>query len=281
MTWNIHIQTRKIRSGNIQVGGDAPPLLIAGPDTVESESLALEVAEALKGISDRLGITIVFKGSYDKANRSSLHSYRGPGITEGLRILEMVRRTTGLPITSDVHTTGEMKEAAAVLDIIQIPAFLCRQNDLLVEAGRTGRIVNIKKGQFLAPDQVPHRVEAATGANTPGVLITERGSTFGHHELVNDMKSIPRIRARGIPLIFDATHSVQEPGSLGDRSGGSREVIPFLARAAAGAGCDGFFLEVHPRPDRALCDGPSSLLLADLEPLVEEIVAIDRIARGL
>ncbi len=281
MPLNIHLRTRKICSGNIIVGGDAPPLLIAGPDTVESESLALEVAGILKEISKRRGITIVFKGSYDKANRSSPRSYRGPGIKEGLQFLKAVRDSTGLPVTSDVHAVSEVKEAAAILDIIQIPALLCRQNDLLTEAGKSGRLVNIKKGQFLAPDQIPHRVEAATGPNTPGVIITERGSTFGYRELVNDMKSIPRIRAQGIPVIFDASHSVQFPGGMGDRSGGARELIPFLARAAAGAGCDGFFLEVHPDPDLALCDGPSSLPLADLETLVTELVEIDRIARGL
>jgi 2-dehydro-3-deoxyphosphooctonate aldolase (KDO 8-P synthase) len=276
-----HLRTRPVRAGSIAAGGDAPPLLVAGPDTLESEGLALEIARALLEIAGRLGISCVFKGSYDKANRSSPRSYRGPGIEEGLRILRAVKEATGLPVTSDVHAVGEVDLAAPLLDIIQIPAFLCRQNDLLRKAAETGRIVNIKKGQFLAPDQVPHRVEAATGPRTPGVLVTERGTTFGYHDLVNDMKSIPRMRALGVPVIYDGSHSVQAPGGLGDRSGGARELIPFLARAAAGAGVDGFFFEVHPDPDRALCDGPNALPLADLEPLLRELIAIDRIARGL
>jgi 2-dehydro-3-deoxyphosphooctonate aldolase (KDO 8-P synthase) len=276
-----HLRTRPVRSGPIQVGGDLPPLLIAGPDTLESESLALEIASFLRGLAGRLGIPVVFKGSYDKANRSSSRSYRGPGLAEGLRILAKVREATGLPVTSDVHSVEEVDAAAAVLDIIQIPAFLCRQNDLLARAGATGRVVNIKKGQFLAPDQVANRVEAATGPRTPGVLVTERGTTFGYHDLVNDMKSIPRMRAAGAPVIFDASHSVQAPGGLGDRSGGARELIPFVARAAAGAGVDGFFFEVHPDPDRARCDGPNSLPLGDLEALAAELIAIDRVARAL
>ncbi len=279
MPLDPHLRTRKVRAGAVEVGGDSPPLLIAGPDTLESESLAIAIGQTLSEIARRRGVTAVFKGSYDKANRSSPRSYRGPGIDEGLRILGVVRDRTGLPVTSDVHSVAEVDRAASILDIIQIPAFLCRQNDLLRRAGETGRLVNIKKGQFLSPDQVPHRVEAAAGPATPGVLITERGTTFGYHDLVNDMRSIPRIRALGIPVIFDASHSVQSPGGLGDRSGGSRELIPALARAAAGAGCDGFFFEVHPDPERALCDGPNSLALADLEPLLTELIAIDRIAR--
>src|SRR5262245_29327127 len=208
MTLESHIRTPLIRAGAIEVGGDAPPLLIAGPDTLESEALAIEIGQELAGIGRRLGIRVVFKGSYDKANRSSPRSYRGPGIDEGLRILARVRERTGLPITSDVHSVDEVDRAGPVLDIIQIPAFLCRQNDLLRRARESGRLVNIKKGQFLAPDQVPLRVEAARGGGTPGVLVTERGTTFGYHDLVNDMKSIPRIRAQGIPVIFDSSHSV-------------------------------------------------------------------------
>jgi 2-dehydro-3-deoxyphosphooctonate aldolase (KDO 8-P synthase) len=280
MSLSPHLRAREIRAGPVVIGGSAPPLIIAGPDTLESEPLALLIARALAEIASRLKLALVFKGSYDKANRSSARSYRGPGMVEGLRILRKVREATGLPVTSDVHSVAEVEPAAEVLDIIQIPALLCRQNDLLRAAGQTGRLVNIKKGQFLAPDEVPNRVEAATGPRTPGVIVTERGTTFGYHELVNDMKGLPRIRAAGIPVVFDATHSVQSPGGLGDRSGGSREIIPFLARAAAGAGCDGFFFEVHPEPEKALCDGPSSLWLRDLEPLLRDLVAIDRIARG-
>jgi 2-dehydro-3-deoxyphosphooctonate aldolase (KDO 8-P synthase) len=281
MSIPLHLRAREVRSGSIRAGGDAPPLIIAGPDTLESEDLALEIAGELAAIASRLGLVAVFKGSYDKANRSSARSYRGPGLEEGLRILRAVRDRTGLPVTSDVHTVPEAAAAAGTLDVIQVPAFLCRQNDLLRAVGDTGRLVNLKKGQFLAPDEVPGRVEAATGPRTPGVLVTERGTTFGYHQLVNDMKGVALIRSRGIPVVFDATHSVQMPGGLGDRSGGARELVPFLARAAAGAGCDGFFFEVHPDPDRALCDGPSTLPLATLEPLLREIVAVDRIARGL
>ncbi len=275
----LHIETREIAAGAIRVGGSSPPLVIAGPDSLESEGLAIVIARELAAIARRLGVSAVFKGSYDKANRSSPRSYRGPGQSEGLRILRKVKEATGLPVTSDVHSPSEVGPAAEVLDLIQIPAFLCRQNDLLAAVGASGRVVNIKKGQFLAPDDVPHRIEAATGPRTPGVIVTERGTTFGYHDLVNDMRAIARIRARSIPVIYDATHSVQSPGGLGDRSGGARELIPYLARAAAGVGCDGFFFEVHPDPDRALCDGPNSLAVEDLEPLLAELVAIDRIAR--
>ncbi len=274
------LQTPAVEHGPIRYGGGHPPLLIAGPDSVESESLALEVAEKLAELATRIDATIVFKASYDKANRSSHRSYRGVGLEEGLRVLEKVRAETGLPVTSDVHDPSQARAAGDVLDIIQIPAFLCRQNDLLDAAGATGRFVNVKKGQFLAPDQVPARVEAATGPRTPGVLVTERGAFFGYGDLVNDMRTLPRLRRAGIPVVFDATHSVQRPGSLGDRSGGDADLIAFLARAAAGAGCEGFFLEVHPRPDEALCDGPSSLRLDGLEALMRDVIAIDRIARG-
>ncbi len=278
---DLPLRTARIESRGIVVGGDAPPLIIAGPDTLESVELVLEIARALERLRDELGIPIVFKGSYDKANRSSHESYRGPGLESGLDLLRRVRDETGLPVTSDVHTVDETRVAGEVLDIVQIPAFLCRQNDLLRAAAETGRIVNVKKGQFLPPKSVPARVRAATGADTPGVLITERGTTFGQGDLVNDFRAIPEIRAGGVGVIFDATHSVQQPGALGDRSGGNRELIPYLARAAAGVGCDGFFFEVHPDPDRALCDGPNSMRLDDLGALLEQIVAIDRIARGL
>jgi 2-dehydro-3-deoxyphosphooctonate aldolase (KDO 8-P synthase) len=273
--------TRKIAAGAVVIGGDAPPLIVAGPDTLESEDLVLGIARELAGISRALSLRIVFKGSYDKANRSSHLSYRGPGLEQGLALLEKVKSATGLPVTSDVHTVEEARRAGSVLDMVQIPAFLCRQNDLLRAAADTGRIVNIKKGQFLAPWNAEHRAAAATGPTTPGVVITERGTMFGYGDLINDFRGVIAIRAKGIPVIYDASHSVQRPGGLGDRSGGDREWIPSLARAAAGAGCDGFFFEVHPRPDEALCDGPSSFPLASLEPLLREIAAIDRIARGL
>ena len=274
----MRIETRKISAGAITVGGGAPPLIIAGPDTLESLDLALEIARHLRQLASELSLPFVFKGSYDKANRSSHLSYRGPGMERGLEILRKVREATGLPVTSDVHDPEEALEAGSTLDIVQIPAFLSRQNNLLQAAARTGKIVNIKKGQFLAPWSIPHRVAAATGPETPGVLVTERGTTFGHGDLVNDFRGVVEIRSRGVPVIYDASHSVQKPGALGDRSGGNREWIPFLARAAAGAGCDGFFFEVHPSPDAALVDGPSALPLSELRPLLEDLRAIHAVS---
>jgi 2-dehydro-3-deoxyphosphooctonate aldolase (KDO 8-P synthase) len=273
------IVTRKIEADGVVIGGDAPPVIIAGPDTVESEALVREIALELRKLAESLKVVVVFKGSYDKANRTSHLSYRGPGIERGLELLRIAKEEYGLPVTSDVHGVEEALRAGPVLDVIQVPAFLCRQNDLLKAAGETGKIVNIKKGQFLAPWNVPQRVQAASGPRTPGVVVTERGTTFGHGDLVNDFRGVVQIRSGGTPVVFDASHSVQRPGGLGERSGGNREWIPFLARAAAGAGCDGFFFEVHPRPDDALCDAPSSLSLDALPSLVEDLLAIDRIAR--
>jgi 2-dehydro-3-deoxyphosphooctonate aldolase (KDO 8-P synthase) len=272
--------TRRIEAGGIVAGGGAPPLIIAGPDSLESLDLVIEIARELAGLAKDLSLAVVFKGSYDKANRSSHLSYRGPGLERGIAMLEEVKTRTGLPVTSDVHTPEEAARASAVLDLIQIPAFLCRQNDLLAAAAGTGKPVNVKKGQFLSPWNLAHRVAAATGPRTPGVMVTERGTTFGHGDLVNDFRGVVAMRAQGIPVIYDASHSVQKPGVLGDRSGGEREWIPPLARAAAGAGCDGFFFEVHPRPGEALCDGPSALPLGSLRQLLVEVLAIDRIARA-
>ncbi len=275
------LRTRSIRSGAVVIGAAAPPLVIAGPDSLEGAELVLEIARELKRLATKHSLTVVFKGSYDKANRSSPASYRGPGLRHGLEMLRQVKEEVGLPVTSDVHTVEEVATAAETLDIIQIPAFLCRQNDLLCAAGSTGRIVNIKRGPFLPPWSATQRVRAATGDETPGVVVTERGTTFGHGDLVNDFRVIVQMRQEGIPVIYDACHSVQKPAALGTRSGGQRELIPFLARAAAGVGCDGFFFEVHPDPDAALCDGPSSLRLDALSPLLSDLVAIDSIARGL
>tara|TARA_B100001750_G_C15520200_1_gene610941 strand:- start:3788 stop:4630 length:843 start_codon:yes stop_codon:yes gene_type:complete len=274
-------ETPLLTSGSLAVGAKSPPLIIAGPDSLESEELALTIATELVRLQDKLQVPFVFKGSYDKANRSSHLSYRGPGIEAGLNILARVQQETGLPVTSDVHSPEEVSQAAEVLDILQVPAFLCRQNDLLQACGATGKLVNIKKGQFLDPANIPARAAAATGQETPGVLITERGTTFGHGDLVNDFRGIPIMREGGFCVIFDATHSVQKPGALGDRSDGKREMIPHLARAAAGTGCDGFFFEVHPEPDEALCDGPNSLHLDQFEALLCQVIEIDRIARQL
>ena len=221
-----YLRTPEVRQGAIQYGGTLPPLLIAGPDSLESEELAIEIANYLVELRSRLQIAVVFKASYYKANRSSATSYRGQGIKEGLRILKKVQQETGLPVTSDVHDVDQAQRAGEVLDILQIPAFLCRQNNLLEAAGKTGRFINIKKGQFLSPDQIPNRVQAATGSTTSGVLVTERGTFFGYGDLVNDMRSVPRIRKNGIHLIYDVTHSIQQPSALGDRSGGEAELIP-------------------------------------------------------
>ena len=274
-------ETPLLTSGSLAVGAKSPPLIIAGPDSLESEELALTIATELVRLQDKLQVPFVFKGSYDKANRSSHLSYRGPGIEAGLNILARVQQETGLPVTTDVHSAEEVNQAGEVLDILQVPAFLCRQNDLLQACGATGKLVNIKKGQFLDPANIPARAAAATGPETPGVLITERGTTFGHGDLVNDFRGIPTMREGGFCVIFDATHSVQKPGALGDRSDGKREMIPHLARAAAGTGCDGFFFEVHPEPDEALCDGPNSLHLDQFEALLCQVIEIDRIARQL
>lgn len=273
------LPTRTIQQGNIVLGGAAPLLILAGPDSLESEELVLLIAHELRRMAERLHITVVFKGSYDKANRSSHTSYRGPGLEKGLAMLRRVKAETGLPVTADVHTVEEIARAAPHLDIVQIPAFLCRQNDLLAAAGATGKLINIKKGQFLPPWNVRQRVLAATGPDTPGVMVTERGTTFGHGDLVNDFRGVVQIRAEGTPVIYDASHSVQRPGGQGETSGGNREWIPHLARGAAGVGCDGFFFEVHPHPDDALCDGPNALPLSLLEPLLAEILAIDRVVR--
>ncbi|MFP6738969.1 MAG: 3-deoxy-8-phosphooctulonate synthase [Planctomycetota bacterium] len=274
-------ETPFIKSDNLAIGAKSPPLIIAGPDSLESEELALGIASELSRLQEKLQVPFVFKGSYDKANRSSHLSYRGPGFEEGMAVLSRVREETGLALTSDVHTVDEARRAAEVLDILQVPAFLCRQNDLLQACAGTGKIVNIKKGQFLAPTNIPARAAAATGPQTPGVLVTERGTSFGHGDLVNDFRGIPLIREAGFCVIFDATHSVQQPGALGDRSDGNRGMIPHLARAAAGVGCDGFFFEVHPDPDKALCDGPNSLRLEDFEEVLEQVIGLDRVARQL
>lgn len=261
-----------------EVGPGRPFLLIAGPCVLESEEMAMEVAGTLKEICDRLGISYVFKASFDKANRTSLDSFRGPGIDKGLEIMARVREAIGVPIISDIHAVDQVKPAAAVLDILQIPAFLSRQTDLLVAAGQSGKPISLKKGQFLSPWDMKHAVSKIKWGGNRNLLLTERGAMLGYNNLVVDMRSFPVMRAMGCPVIYDATHSVQLPGGAGGSSGGQREFIPFLARAAAGAGIDGIFMEVHPDPDSSLCDGPNSWPLAEIEPLLESILAIHRVA---
>ncbi len=244
---------------------------ICGPCVIESEQHCLMLARALK---EALGRPFVFKASFDKANRSSLRSYRGPGLREGLRILAEVKRQTGLAVLTDIHTPDQAAPAAEVADLLQIPAFLCRQTDLLVEAGRTGRAVNIKKGQFVAPLDMRHAVDKVLSTGNTRILLTERGACFGYNNLVVDMRAIPQMRSLGVPVVFDATHSVQLPGAAGDRSGGAPEFIPVLARAAVAAGADAVFFEVHEAPERALSDGPNALRLDRVAPLAGQLLRL-------
>ncbi|MBI5420281.1 MAG: 3-deoxy-8-phosphooctulonate synthase [Deltaproteobacteria bacterium] len=261
-------------AGRVRIGPGNPLAFILGPCVLESEELAFDVAACIEGMAVRLGAGIVFKGSFDKANRSSKGSYRGPGQEEGLRILGEVKRKFGLPVTTDVHEPRQARAAGEVADLLQIPAFLCRQTDLLVAAGETGVPVNIKKGQFMAPWDMENAVEKVTSTGNSAVLVTERGTTFGYNNLVVDFRGIPAIRERICPVVFDATHSVQLPGGAGKSSSGERRFVPPLARAAVAAGVDGVFLEVHPDPDRALSDGPNSFPLADVEALLRTLLAI-------
>ena len=247
---------------------------IMGPCVIESEKLALETAGFLKDLAEKAGLPLVFKSSFDKANRTSIGSFRGPGIDEGLKILEKVKAETGLPVLSDVHRISEVKAAAQVLDVIQVPAFLCRQTDFLLEVARTAKPVNIKKGQFLAPWDVAQVVEKVVSVGSGGIMITERGAMFGYNNLVVDFRGIPIMQKTGWPVVFDATHSVQLPGGAGTSSGGQREFAPILARAAVAAGADAVFMEVHPDPDNALCDGPNSLKLDTLGKLTAELKRI-------
>lgn len=261
-------------AGRFRIGAGNPPAFIAGPCVLESESLAMTVAGFLSGISSRLGFRFIFKGSFDKANRSAGASYRGPGQGEGLRILAEVKRKFGVPVTTDVHEPRQAAAAAEVVDLIQVPALLCRQTDLLLAAGETGLPVNIKKGQFMAPWDMGNAVEKVTSTGNAAVMVTERGTTFGYNNLVVDFRSLPAIREGICPVIFDATHSVQLPGGAGKASSGERRFVAPLARAAIAAGADGVFLEVHPDPDRALSDGPNSLPLDDVEPLLRTLMAV-------
>jgi 2-dehydro-3-deoxyphosphooctonate aldolase (KDO 8-P synthase) len=252
--------------------------LIAGPCVIESEMLCLEIAGFLKKSCESLNITYVFKASYDKANRSSSASFRGPGINEGLAVLARVRERCGVSVLTDVHTEEEAELAGAVADILQIPAFLCRQTDLIETAVRTGKIVNIKKGQFLAPQDMKQVANKAVAAGSNMLLLTERGTTFGYNNLVADMRSIPIMQGLGFPVIFDATHSVQLPGGAGDRSSGQREFAPVLAKAAVAAGVNGLFIETHPEPDKALSDGPNMIPLAEMPALLAKLARIHEVA---
>ncbi|MDE2148876.1 MAG: 3-deoxy-8-phosphooctulonate synthase [Gammaproteobacteria bacterium] len=264
------------------IGIDRPLFLIAGPDTLESEALCVEVAGQVKAVADRFGLLYVFKGSFDKANRSSHRSYRGPGVEAGLKILDSVRRQTGVPVLTDVHEDTPLAEVAAVADVLQTPAFLCRQTNFMQKVARCGRPVNVKKGQFMSPWEMGNviaKMRAVVADPAQPLLLCERGFSFGYNNLVVDMRSLAAMRAFA-PVVFDATHSVQLPGGRGIASGGQREFIPVLARAAVAAGVTGVFMETHPDPDRALCDGPNSLPLAAIGGLVETLVELDRVAKS-
>ena len=258
-----------------EVGLDQPLFLIAGPCVIESESLALDTAGQLKEITARLGIPFIYKSSFDKANRSSHQSYRGPGLEEGLKILETVKTQIGVPVLTDVHEYTPLHEVAAVADVLQTPAFLCRQTDFIENVARQGRPVNIKKGQFLAPWDMRNVVTKARMAGNDHLLVCERGVSFGYNNLVSDMRALAVMRATGCPVVFDATHSVQLPGGQGNASGGQREFVPVLARAAVAAGISGLFMETHPDPDRALSDGPNAWPLDQMEPLLATLQALD------
>lgn len=271
--------TRKVITKNITFGGNTPFVLIAGPCVIESETATLEAANRLKKITSDLGIPFVFKSSFDKANRSSGKSYRGPGLIEGLRILGRVGKELEVPVLSDVHRFEEIGPAAEVLDILQIPAFLCRQTDFVIEVAKTGKVVNIKKGQFLAPWDIKNAAEKAASTGNENIIITERGVAFGYNNLIADMRALPIMRDFGYPVMFDATHAVQLPGAGGSASSGDRKFVPHLTRAAVAVGVDAVFMEVHACPDQALCDGPNMLSLDELPSLLKQAQEIDRIVK--
>jgi 2-dehydro-3-deoxyphosphooctonate aldolase (KDO 8-P synthase) len=264
---------QRIMVGSMKLSGKAP-FFIAGPCVIESEKHCLKIAERVAGVAAKLGVPLIFKASYDKANRTSSRSFRGPGPEEGLRILERAREVSGLPVLSDIHETCQVKAAAEVLDVIQIPAFLCRQTDLVQAAARTGLWVNIKKGQFLAPADMKNVLAKALETGNRKIMLTERGASFGYNNLIVDFRSFLIMGSFGHPVVFDVTHSVQTPGGQGDRSGGDAAFIPYLARAGAAAGVDGFFFEVHDNPEKALSDGPNALRLSSLPVVIEDILCI-------
>lgn len=269
---------KSVQIANTTVGNDKKLFVMAGPCVIEDPERILAIGREMKAICQRLGITYIFKASFDKANRSSWKSYRGPGLKEGLKILKHVKEELQVPIVSDVHSIEQIAPAAEVLDVLQIPAFLCRQTDLLVEAAKTGKCINVKKGQFMAPSDMANVVEKITHEGNENILLTERGVSLGYHNLVVDMRSFPIMKSFGYPVVFDATHSVQLPGGAGTSSSGQRQYIGNLARAAAGSGIDGVFMEVHDNPKEALCDGPNMLYLTQVEGVLKDMIAIKAIA---
>ncbi|HPD56983.1 MAG TPA: 3-deoxy-8-phosphooctulonate synthase [Smithellaceae bacterium] len=270
---------KSVKAGDFFIGEKTGIVLIAGPCVLETEEAALKIAQYLKTLCEKINIPFIFKASYDKANRTSIKSYRGPGLKKGLTILKNIKSKLGVPVLSDVHRFEEIEEAAAVLDVLQVPAFLCRQTDFVMEIAKKARVINVKKGQFLAPWDVANIIEKIKTAGNDNILITERGASFGYNNLVFDVRGLPIMRKMGYPVIFDATHAVQLPGGEGTASGGQRDMVPYLARAAVAAGVDGIFFEVHPDPDKALCDGANSLYLDALEELLVELIKIDKVIK--
>lgn len=270
---------KQVNIGNLTVGGNGSLFVMAGPCVIEDYDRILNIGKTMKGICQKLGVPYIFKASYDKANRSSYDSFRGPGLVEGLKILKAVKEELQVPVVSDVHAVDQVEAAAEVLDVIQIPAFLCRQTDLLEEAAKTGKCVNVKKGQFMAPEDMGNVVRKVMHEGNENLLLTERGYSFGYHNLVVDMRGFPIMRSFGYPVVFDATHSVQLPGGAGTKSSGQRQFIGNLARAAAGSGIDGVFMEVHDNPKEALSDGPNMLYLTQVEAVLKDMIAIHEITK--
>lgn len=263
--------TKTIKIENITVGGGNPLAFILGPCVIESEDMIMKVAAELKTITEELNVPFIFKSSYDKANRTSIGSFRGPGIDEGLRILAKVKSELNVPILTDVHSVEDCKKAGEVVDVLQIPAFLCRQTDILVAAAKTGKVVNVKKGQFLNPEAMEHVVKKVADSGNDNILLTERGTSFGYNNLVVDFRALPKMAKFGYPIVFDATHSVQEPGGLGATTGGDREMARILAKGAVAVGCDMVFMEIHPDPDLSKSDAPNSIALSDAKEIIKEL----------
>lgn len=272
-------KVKSVTIGNQTVGGDGKLFVMAGPCVIEDPDRILKIGQEMKRICEKLGVTYIFKASYDKANRSSYKSFRGPGLTEGLKILKEIKKELQVPVISDVHSVEQVEPAAEVLDVLQIPAFLCRQTDLLEAAAKTGKCVSVKKGQFMAPSDMKNVLEKMSHLGNENLMLTERGFSLGYHNLVVDMRSFPIMRSFGYPVVFDATHSVQLPGGAGTSSSGQRQYIGNLARAAAGAGIDGVFMEVHDNPAEALCDGPNMLYLSQVETVLRDMIAINEITQ--
>lgn len=272
-------KVKSVTIGNQNVGGDGKLFVMAGPCVIEDPDRILKIGQEMKRICEKLGVIYIFKASYDKANRSSYKSFRGPGLTEGLKILKEIKKELQVPVISDVHSVEQIEPAAEVLDVLQIPAFLCRQTDLLEAAAKTGKCVSVKKGQFMAPSDMKNVLEKMSHLGNENLMLTERGFSLGYHNLVVDMRSFPIMRSFGYPVVFDATHSVQLPGGAGTSSSGQRQYIGNLARAAAGAGIDGVFMEVHDNPAEALCDGPNMLYLSQVEAVLRDMIAINEITQ--